>query len=472
MLFLRSLTLFLGAQDVVVSASAYSKSPYSSVTLPRPKGRSDWHHEQFQKLYLASLDPQAQTNFGYWCGPTLGGYCGSTSFDDINTNAVTHALFAFASITPDGTVSYEYDQGSVQQYNSSILIAKGTMAGLSLGGSGTDADNCLENIDNCVTTLGKTLGYYESVGSPFYFVDSDFEKPKDVQQMQNLITFWTMFNEQFPGYLITMAPECAYLWCGAASWPYNSYVPVINALGPYGANIIYKINAQSYNNWCSYSPAGTAQFFEDVATTWITACPSTGYQGLESNPEIFGLGVLAADKDGDGFASPSIVAEALQWIGGTYGSYNGMFWDTLTDLENNWIISNGIASAAPKGSVTPTNFPTSHAPTRYPTNAPSSPTGQPTGNPTSPTGQPSGAPSASPTVMSAPKSDSNTIALLIYCSAGLAGFLAMCSIATYVVREITGSVFGFFPKGPYRPVSADDLSADDSRLSMSEVSTN
>ena len=74
--------------------------------------------------------------------------------------------------------------------------------------------------------------------------------------------------------------------------------------------------------------------------------------------------------------------------------------------------------------------------------------------------------------MSAPKSDSNTIALLIYCSAGLAGFLAMCSIATYVVREITGSVFGFFPKGPYRPVSADDLSADDSRLSMSEVSTN
>lgn len=361
---------------------------YSSIHLPRPKGRSDWHHEQFQQLYLASLEPGAQTNFGYWCGPTIGGYCGSMSFNDINTAAVTHVPFAFASITSDGTVSYDYDQGSVQQYNSSILIKKGTMAGLSLGGSGTPADNCLAHIDNCVATLGKTLEYYENVGSPFYFVDSDFEQPTNEQQMQNLITFWLTFNAQFPGYLITLAPECAYLWCGAASWPYNAYVPVVNELGPYGKNIIYKINAQSYNNWCSNADAGTAQFFEDVATTWIEACPSTGYLGLERDAGIFGLGVLAADKDGNGYAAPSIVIQALQSIGATYGSYNGMFWDTITDLGNSWQISNAIEAAAPAASAKPTAAPTTHVPTTpIPTRMPTTATPT-TATPTAPTGQP------------------------------------------------------------------------------------
>lgn len=412
--YITVLTLFLGLLGYLSRVSAYSKSAYSSVALPRPAGRSEWHHEQFQKLYLASLEQSAQTNFGYWCGPTIGGYCGSKSFDDINTDVVTHVPFAFASITSDGTVSYEYDQGSVQQYNSSILIRKGSMAGLSLGGSGTPADNCLSdsNRPNCVMTLGKTLGYYESIGSPFYFVDSDFEQPKDAQQMQNLIAFWLEFNQAFPGYLITMAPECAYLWCGAANWPYNAYVPVINALGPYGKNIIYKINAQSYNNWCSNSPAGTAQFFEDVATTWIEACPSTGYLGLENNAEIFGLGVLGADKDGDGYAAPSIVTQALQSIGTTYGSYNGMFWDTITDYGNSWQISNAIKAAAPIGSPTPSAAPTTTVPTtptstRMPTTGvPTTlqPTVEPTTvNPTAPTEPPTWAPT------NAKKSETNFI---------------------------------------------------------------
>lgn len=384
------LTLFLTFLSQLSKAFSSSKSSYSSVKLRRPAGRSDWHHQQFQKLHLASLEPGAQTNFGYWCGPTIGGYCGSMNFDDINTAVVTHVPFAFASIATDGIVSYEYDQGSVQQYNSSILINQGVMAGLSLGGSGTDANNCLNNIDNCVTSLGKTLEYYENVGSPFYFVDSDFEKPENEAQMQNLITFWLTFNAQFPGYLITMAPECAYLWCGAANWPYNSYVPVVNQLGPYGANIIYKINAQSYNNWCSNSAAGTAQFFEDVATTWIEACPSTGYLGLENQADIFGLGVLAANKDGDGYAAPAVVTEALQSIDKAYGTSNGMFWDTLTDLENGWIISNGIAAAAPEVSFAPTIEATAvpTAPTQQPTEVPTHPTAEPTVAPTAPTQQP------------------------------------------------------------------------------------
>ena len=385
--YITVLTLFLGFLNYLSKASA---------VLPRPKGRSDWHHEQFQKLHSASLELGAQTNFGYWCGPTIGGYCGSMSFSDINTNAVTHVPFAFASITPSGTVSYEYDQGSVQQYNSSILINQGVMAGLSLGGSGTPADNCLANIDTCVTTLGKTLEYYENMGSPFYFVDSDFEQPSNAAQMQNLITFWLTFNAQFPGYLITMAPECAYLWCGAAGWPYNSYVPVMNELGPYGKDIIYKINAQSYNNWCSEAPAGTAAFFQDVATTWITACPSTGYLGLENNAGIFGLGVLAADQDGQGYAAPSVVTQSLQNIGAEYNTYNGMFWDTFTDLGNSWQISNAIAAATPKSSAAPTfavtakpsATPTTSMPTVAPTTAapstakPTALTVQPTSNPT------------------------------------------------------------------------------------------
>lgn len=380
------LALFLGSVNVE-SAHLRANSSYSSINLPRPRARSDWHHEQFQKLHLASLESNTQTNFGYWCGPTMGGYCGSMSFNDINTAAVTHVPFAFASITTDGAVSYVYDQGSVAQYNSSILIQQGVMAGLSLGGSGTDANNCLNNIDNCVATLGETLEYYENQGSPFYFVDSDFEKPQDEAQMQNLITFWLTFNAKYPGYLITMAPECAYLWCGSAGWPYNSYVSVINELGPYGANIIYKINAQSYNNWCSNSPAGTAEFFEDVATTWITACPSTGYLGLEKNPEIFGLGVLAANKDGDGYAAPSIVTAALQWIGETYGTYNGMFWDTMTDLSNDWKISNAITAAGSQESFNPSIFPTLF-PTRLPSfslNLSESPTIVPTFMPTNAT---------------------------------------------------------------------------------------
>ncbi len=342
------LTLLLGLLGHLVKVAAYSKSAYSSLTLPRPAGRSDWHHEQFQKLYLASLEVGAQTNFIYWCGPTLGGYCGSTSFDDINTDAVTHTTFAFTLITSDGTVSYDYDQGSVQQYNSSILIEKDIMAGLALGGSGTPADNCLDNIDNCVATLGKTLEYYENIGSPFYFVDSDFEQPTNAQQMQNLITFWLTFNAQFPGYLITMAPECAYLWCGEANWPYNAYVPVINELGPYGKNIIYKINVQAYNNWCSYSEAGTVQFFVDVSKTFIVACPLTGHLGLEIAPSIFGLGVLAANKDGDGYATGPTVTSAIQVIEENHGSSNGMSWNSLTDAENSHEITYAIKAAAPK----------------------------------------------------------------------------------------------------------------------------
>ena len=320
----------------------------AATALPQPKHRSNEHHHSFQKLYSASIAPGVQTNFAYWCGPTLGGYCGSMSFDDINLQAVTHVAFAFATISAQGVVSYTYDQGDVQNYNSSQLIQQNIMPGLSLGGSGTPAHYCLDNIDTCVATLGKTLEYYESVGSPFHFVDSDFEQPQNTEQMQRLITFWLTFNAQFPGYLITMAPECAYLWCGEAPWPYNAYVPVMNQLGPYGKDILYKVNAQAYNNWCSYAPAGTEEFFNAVATTWITACPATGYLGLEKNPNLFGLGVLAANEDGDGYAPPAIVTAALVAIGEQYSTNrNGMFWNTKTDAENNYVISKAMAAAAP-----------------------------------------------------------------------------------------------------------------------------
>lgn len=438
------LTVLLGAMQVLMSASITRVPPRPVKSIPRPKYRSDWHHEQFEHLYSASIQPGAQSIFGYWCGPTLGGYCGSMSFDDINVNAVTHVPFAFAEITSDGTVSYTYDQGSVQQYNSSILIKQGVMAGLSVGGSATNADNCLNNIGNCVATLCATLEYYERLGSPFYFVDSDFEKPY-MAQMTNLITFWRQFHEQCPGYLITMAPECAYLQLNCLpAYPgctyCDTYVSVVNTLGPgdpdegeEGDNIIYKFNLQSYNNGgCSINyQMGQVGFYNDVARTWMTPCENSEYLGLAAQPEILGIGFLGANADGVGYAEPAVVTQSLQVVNQNFNTNAGaMFWDTLTDyrnVEGRWVTSNAMAAAAPTGSAAPTPLPTSKPsmPTQMPSFLPSispsivpttlSPSFRPTFTPTislpptwAPSGQPTGQPSSDPTAMPSIPSSSPT----------------------------------------------------------------
>jgi len=312
-------------------------------TLLKPANRSQNLHEIFVALHAAA--EEAQTIFGYWCGSTAAGYCGSGDFSDINTDVVTHVPFAFASISSDGVVGLDYDGDGI---DTKQLLNKGVIPGISLGGSGTNANNCLKNIDTCVTTLGQTLTAYEQANSPFFFVDSDFESPEDETQMQNLITFLITFNNQYPEYQITMAPECAYLWCGEAGWPYNAYVPVINELGPSGADILYRINVQAYNNWCSLTAsAGEQQFNEDVASTFIQPCQATGYLGLESDPKIFGLGVLGADADGDGYNPPDVLSSSLAAINETYGTKNAMFWDTLTDYNNEdygkWATSNAMS---------------------------------------------------------------------------------------------------------------------------------
>ncbi|MAR84436.1 MAG: hypothetical protein CMF55_06575 [Legionellales bacterium] len=306
----------------------------------KPSSRSQGLHDQFVQLHDAA--EQGSTVFGYWCGPTEGGYCGSTDFSDINVAAVTHAPFAFASISDQGYVSLNYDA----PIDTTQLLNQGVIPGISLGGAAANPNNCLDHIDTCVTTLGGVLETYEQLGSPFFFVDSDFESPEDSAQMDRLIQFWLAFRQQYPEYLITMAPECAYLWCGDASWPYNAYVSVINQLGPYGADLIYRINVQAYNNWCSLTAsAGEQQFNEDVASTFVNACSQTGYLGLSNNTEIFGLGVLGANQDGEGYTPPETLASSLDAIDESFGTRNAMFWDTLTDLNNRdgqWAISSAM----------------------------------------------------------------------------------------------------------------------------------
>ena len=304
---------------------------------PKPSSRSQVLHDQFVRLHDSA--ELGNTVFGYWCGPTKAGYCGSTDFSDINVAAVTHAPFAFASISEQGEVSLEYDT----PVDTKQLLDQGVIPGISLGGAAANPNNCLDYIDTCVTTLGEVLETYEQLDSPFFFVDSDFESPEDSAQMDRLIQFWLAFREQYPEYLITMAPECAYLWCGDASWPYNAYVSVINQLGPNGADIIYRINVQAYNNWCSLTAnAGEQQFNEDVAKTFIEACPQTGYLGLPNRSEMFGLGVLGANEDGQGYTPPETLKKSLNAIDKSYGTRSAMFWDTRTDLENQdgqWAIS-------------------------------------------------------------------------------------------------------------------------------------
>ena len=305
--------------------------------LPKPSSRSQVLHDQFLRLHDAA--ELGNTVFGYWCGQTEGGYCGSTDLSDINVAAVTHAPFAFAFISDQGVVSLEYDA----PIDTKQLLDQGVIPGISLGGAAANPNNCLDHIDTCVTSLGDVLKTYEEKDSPFFFVDSDFESPEDSAQMDRLIQFWLAFRQQYPEYLITMAPECAYLWCGDASWPYNAYVSVINQLGPAGADIIYRINVQAFNNWCSLTAsAGEQQFNEDVASTFINPCPQTGYLGLKNNTKLFGLGVLGANEDGEGYTRPEVLKKSLAAINSTYGTCNAMFWNTLTDTNNpdgRWAIS-------------------------------------------------------------------------------------------------------------------------------------
>ena len=323
--------------------------------LPKPSSRSQVLHDKFVSLHNKA--EQGQTVFGYWCGPTPAGYCGSSDFSDINMAAVTHVPFAFVWINENGEVSLNYDDA----IDTTQLLDQGIIAGMSLGGAAANPNNCLNHIDTCVTTLGELLTTYEQSNSPFFFVDSDFEKPEDQAQMDNLIKFWLAFRDQYPEYLISMAPECAYLWCGdgGAVWPYNSYVNVINQLGPHGADVLYRINVQAYNNWCSMTAnAGETQFNEDVAKTFIDPCPATGYLGLSNHTQKFGLGVLGSeDGDGDGYTTPEKLESSLDAIDAKYGTRNAMFWDTRTDRNNpdgQWAIS----SAMVKGlTQPPTNSP-------------------------------------------------------------------------------------------------------------------
>lgn len=262
----------------------------------------------------------------------------------------TEICVAFPILLADGTCVLEDGSAPGEDPPEPAEIAQAKAAGrkvlLSIGGAAAGIDlNSTSVADRFISTCIDVISYYGFDG-----IDIDIETGLVAgpnwstlsPSQSNLIRIINGVTNNFgSGFLLTMAPETAYVTGGTIAYggPWGAYLPVINAVKNKLSWLqMQYYNGSMYDKYGNGYPAGTIEGMVKQTEALIDGFVVAGSGGaIFSLPaEKVVIGLPAAPGAGGGYMSPSSVQSGFNTLKAKYPRLRGlMTWSV------NWDASKG-----------------------------------------------------------------------------------------------------------------------------------
>lgn len=277
--------------------------------------------------------------------------------------------------TQTGNMVFTPYNATVSEFQADVdfLQARGQKVLISIGGAnGTIELNTAQAKQTFVTTMKNIINLYgfdgfdidlEGSSLALGSGDTDFRNPTTPKITNLIAASKEIISSYGPDFLLTMAPETAYVQGGASTYggPWGAYLPVIHAL----RDDIDYLHVQHYNSGTMLGPdgrayaQGTPDFHVAMAEMLLVGFPIGGnannvFPPLRPDQILIGL-PASPQAAGGGYTTPANVQKALDYLikgqsfGGSYVLRNPagypelkglMTWSINWDKYNNFQFSN------------------------------------------------------------------------------------------------------------------------------------
>ncbi|GAB2699373.1 glycosyl hydrolase family 18 protein [Paenibacillus thermoaerophilus] len=299
-----------------------------------------------------------------------------------------------------GNMSFTPYNATVSEFQSDIafLKSRGQKVLISVGGANGTVElttsQARQTFVNTMKSIINTYGFdgfdIDLEGSSLSLNpgDADFKNPTSPKIVNLISATREILNSYGPDFLLTMAPETAYVQGGASTYGgiWGAYLPLIHNL----RNELDYLHVQHYNSGSmigldgrSYSQ-GTPDFHVAMAEMLLAGFPVANnpnnmFPALRPEQILIGL-PASPQAAGGGYTTPENVQKALDYLikgqsfGGSYVLRNGagypglkglMTWSINWDKYNNYQFStshraylNQFGSGGGGGDTTPPTAPT------------------------------------------------------------------------------------------------------------------
>lgn len=278
---------------------------------------------------------------------------------------------AFADIAGNGTVSFTPFNATEQEFKADIAFLKdqGKEVVLSLGGQNGAVslldDAAAKRFENSLIATIDQFGFTGvdvdiETGIALGAGDTDFRNPTTPAIVNLIRALKAVCNHYGPDFLLTMAPEVAYVQGGITAYagPWGGYLPIIHAMRDeltylhvqyYNCGGNYALDGRAYNH-------GTADFQVAMSEMLLKGFPVAGnsnhiFPPLRQEQVMIGIPAAVGAAPSGGYISPAEMKKALNYLlngipyGGTYqlqnpAGYPGfkglMTWSINWDAQNNY----------------------------------------------------------------------------------------------------------------------------------------
>ncbi|QSQ13831.1 chitinase [Myxococcus landrumensis] len=309
---------------------------------------------------------------GYWHNFDNGS--GNIRLRDISTkyNVIQVAFAEPVGGPGSGNMGFVPYNSTVDEFKADVAFLKGQgrKVLISIGGAnGTvhlEDATARQTFVNSMQSLISTYGFdgfdldLEGSSLSLNGTDTDFRNPTTPRIVNLIQATRQLLNQNGAGFVLTMAPETAYVQGGMAAYggPWGAYLPVIHAL----RDRLTYLHVQHYNTGTvtaldgrAYAQ-GTADFHVAMAEMLLRGFPVGGnaantFPALRPDQVLIGL-PASPQAAGGGYTSPSTVHRALDYLikgqsfGGSYvlrnpsgyPGFKGLMtwsinWDRFTNFE-------------------------------------------------------------------------------------------------------------------------------------------
>lgn len=338
------------ARDAAGNRSAPSNSVSATTGAPQPSGGKVlvgyWHNFDNGSTNIRLRDVSPSFNVIQVAFAEPAGSAGSMAFTPYNSTV--------ADFKAD--IAYLKSQGR------KVLISIGGANGTVHLDDATARQNFVTSMQSLVDTYGFDGMDLDLEGSSLSLNggDTDFRNPTTPRIVNLIQATRELMDRNGTGFLLTMAPETAYVQGGMAAYggPWGAYLPVIHAL----RDRLTYLHVQHYNTGTVMAldgrayAQGTPDFHVAMAEMLLRGFPVGGntsamFPALRPEQVLIGL-PSSPQAAGGGYTTPANVQKALDYLmkgqsfGGTYvlrnasgyPGFKGLMtwsinWDKFTNFE-------------------------------------------------------------------------------------------------------------------------------------------
>ncbi|PTL76353.1 glycosyl hydrolase family 18 protein [Vitiosangium sp. GDMCC 1.1324] len=333
-----------GATSVTVTGLAASTTYAFTVKARDAAGNRSSASNSISATTSANPPAGSKIIVGYWHNFDNGST--NIRLRDVSSkfNVIQVAFAEPSGGSTTGNMAFAPYNATVAEFQSDVayLKSQGKKVLISIGGANGTVDlataSAKQNFINTMQSLIDTYGFdgldldLEGSSLSLNGGDTDFRNPTTPKIVNLIDATRQIANHYGSGFILTMAPETAYVQGGYAAYggPWGAYLPVIHAL----RDKLTYLHVQHYNTGTvtaldgrSYAQ-GTADFHVAMAEMLLKGFPIGGnasnvFPALRPDQVLIGL-PASPQAAGGGYTTPANVQKALDYLikgqsfGGSY----------------------------------------------------------------------------------------------------------------------------------------------------------